>query len=95
MWAGLLPMLTRPFALRLAALGIGVFELRPGIIRTPMTEGVASKYDARIADGLVPMNRWGTPEDVAQAVAALAGGRLGFATGSVLQIDGALSLPRL
>jgi len=72
-----------------------VFEVRPGVIRTPMTEGVAAGYDQRIADGLVPMGRWGRPEDVARAVAALASGELGFATGSVVNVDGALSIPRL
>jgi len=90
-----LGMLTKLFALRLAPLGIGVFEVRPGIIRTPMTEGVAARYDERIADGAVPMRRWGVPEDVASAVAALASGQMAFATGSVLNIDGALSIPRL
>jgi NAD(P)-dependent dehydrogenase (short-subunit alcohol dehydrogenase family) len=90
-----LGMLTKLFALRLAPLAIGVFEVRPGIIRTPMTEGVAGKYDARIADGLVPMGRWGYPQDVARAVAALAGGQMGFASGSVINVDGALSIPRL
>lgn len=90
-----LGMLTRLFALRLAPLGIGVFEVRPGVIRTPMTEGVAAAYEQRIADGLVPMGRWGHPEDVARAVAALAGGQLAFSTGSVLHVDGALSIPRL
>ncbi len=90
-----LGMLTKLFALRLAPLGIGVFEVRPGVIRTPMTEGVAAKYEGRIADGLVPMGRWGYPEDVARAVAALASGQLAFATGSVVNVDGALSIPRL
>lgn len=90
-----LGMLTKLFALRLAPLGIGVFEVRPGVIRTPMTEGVAARYDQRIADGLVPMGRWGYPEDVARAVVALASGDLGFASGSVLNVDGALSVPRL
>jgi len=90
-----LGMLTKLFALRLAPLGIGVFEVRPGVIRTPMTEGVSANYDRRIADGLVPMGRWGEPQDVARVVAALASGRLAFATGSVIPVDGALSIPRL
>ena len=90
-----LGMLTKLFALRLAQDGIGVFEVRPGIIRTPMTEGVAATYDQRIADGLVPMARWGTPDDVARAVASLASGQFSFATGSVVNVDGALSIPRL
>lgn len=87
-----LPMLTKLFALRLAKAGIGVFEVRPGIIRTPMTAEVAQKYEARFAEGLVPMHRWGEAEDVAQAVAQLAGGGLQFATGSVLHVDGGLSI---
>jgi len=89
-----LGMATKLFALRLAPLGIGVFEVRPGIIRTPMTEPVADKYDQRLADGLVPMGRWGQPQDVARAVVALASGELGFSTGSVVHVDGALSIPR-
>ena len=88
-------MLTRLFALRLAPLGIGVYEVRPGVIRTPMTEGLAGAYEQRIANGLVPMARWGYPEDVARAVAALASGQLGFSTGSVVHVDGGLSIPRL
>ncbi|SAK63039.1 3-ketoacyl-ACP reductase [Caballeronia ptereochthonis] len=90
-----LGMLTKLFALRLAPLSIGVFEVRPGIIRTPMTEAVSARYDERIAEGIVPMRRWGVPQDVASAVAALASGQMAFATGSVLNIDGALSIPRL
>jgi NAD(P)-dependent dehydrogenase (short-subunit alcohol dehydrogenase family) len=90
-----LGMLTKLFALRLAPLNIGVFEVRPGVIRTPMTESVAAKYEQRFADGLVPMGRWGYPDDVARAVGALASGGLAFATGSVINVDGALSIPRL
>jgi NAD(P)-dependent dehydrogenase (short-subunit alcohol dehydrogenase family) len=90
-----LGMLTKLFALRLAPLGIGVFEVRPGVIRTPMTEAVAVRYSARIANGLVPAGRWGQPQDVARTVAALAGGDFSFATGSVLNVDGALAIPRL
>lgn len=90
-----LGMLTKLFALRLAPQGIAVFELRPGVIRTAMTEGVAAHYEQRIADGLVPMRRWGQPEDVAHAAGVLATGAMGFGTGSVLNIDGALAIPRL
>ena len=90
-----LEMMTRLFALRLAPHGIGVFEVRPGVIQTPMTGPVSQKYDERIADGLVPMGRWGYPADVARAVASLADGQLGFCTGSVLHVDGGLSIPKL
>jgi 3-oxoacyl-[acyl-carrier protein] reductase len=90
-----LAMWTKVLALRLAGEGISVFEVRPGIIRTDMTVGVTAKYDALIEGGLVPMRRWGEARDVGEAVAALATGRMGFATGSVLNLDGGLSVPRL
>jgi NAD(P)-dependent dehydrogenase (short-subunit alcohol dehydrogenase family) len=90
-----LAMLTKLFALRLAPLGIGVFEVRPGVIRTPMTESVAAQYEQRFAAGLVPMGRWGYPDDVARAVGALASGEFAFASGSVINVDGALSVARL
>ena len=87
-------MWVRALAVRLAPEGIGVFEVRPGIIRTGMTAPVAARYDERIAEGLVPSRRWGEPEDVAKAVIALAQPGLAFATGSVLHVDGALSVSR-
>lgn len=90
-----LAMLTKLFAVRLAESGIGVFEVRPGIIRSPMTEPVAAKYDERIAAGLVPAKRWGTPDDVARAVVGLAGGQFSFATGTVIHADGGLAIARL
>lgn len=90
-----LSMWVKNLALRLAAEGISVFEVRPGIIRTDMTAGVAERYDRLIADGLVPARRWGEGADVGAVVAALAAGRMGFATGSVINADGGLSVPRL
>ena len=88
-------MMARNFALRLAPLNIGVFELRPGIIATPMTAGVRDRYDARIAEGLVPANRWGQPADIGGAVLPLVTGQMGFATGAAIPLDGGLSIPRL
>ncbi len=88
-------MAAQLFALRLAPHGIGVFELRPGVIATAMTAGVRETYDARIAGGLVPAGRWGEPADVASAVPPLAEGRLAFATGAVIPVDGGLSIARL
>lgn len=82
-------------ALRLAPESIAVFEVRPGIIRTDMTAGVAEKYDSLIAGGLVPAGRWGEAGDIGAAVAALAAGGFGFATGSVIHADGGLSIARL
>jgi NAD(P)-dependent dehydrogenase (short-subunit alcohol dehydrogenase family) len=88
-------MAAQTLALRLAPHNIGVFELRPGIIETGMTAGVKDKYDARIADGLVPAGRWGQPADIGQAVIPLVTGQLAFATGAVIPVDGGLSIERL
>ncbi|AZO02942.1 3-ketoacyl-ACP reductase [Mesorhizobium sp. M2A.F.Ca.ET.037.01.1.1] len=90
-----LSMWVKNLALRLAPENIGVFEVRPGIIRTDMTAGVSAKYDALIEDGLVPAKRWGEAADIGAVVAALASGKFGFSTGSVIDVDGALSVPRL
>ena len=88
-------MMTRALAARLAPESIGVFELRPGIIATPMTAPVADRYDDRIARGLVPAARWGTPADIGQIAVPLAEGRFDFATGAVIPVDGGLSIHRL
>ena len=88
-------MMARLFAARLAPEGIGVFELRPGIIDTAMTAGVRDRYQPMIEGGLVPARRWGTPGDIGQIALALAEGRMGFATGAVIPVDGGLSIPRL
>jgi NAD(P)-dependent dehydrogenase (short-subunit alcohol dehydrogenase family) len=90
-----LAMASRLWATRLAEEGIPVYEVRPGIIRTDMTASIAEKYDPLIRDGLVPERRWGTPEDVGRAVVALATGEIPYATGTVLTVDGGLTLPRL
>lgn len=90
-----LAMAARLFAARLAAPGIPVFEVRPGIIATDMTAPVREAYDSRIADGLVPERRWGQPGDVGRAVAALVRGDIPYATGTVVHIDGGLAIPRL
>jgi NAD(P)-dependent dehydrogenase (short-subunit alcohol dehydrogenase family) len=90
-----LSMWVKTLALRLAPENIGVFEVRPGIIRTDMTAGVTAKYDGLIDGGLVPSMRWGEAADIGAVVATLAGGKLGFSTGSIINVDGALSVPRL
>jgi NAD(P)-dependent dehydrogenase (short-subunit alcohol dehydrogenase family) len=88
-------MLTALYADRLAEYGINVYEVRPGIIETDMTHGVQEKYDKLIAEGLTPIRRWGTPEDVAKAVYALAEGYLGFSTGEIINVDGGFHIRRL
>jgi 3-oxoacyl-[acyl-carrier protein] reductase len=90
-----LGMLTKLFAVRLAEHGIGVFEVRPGVIKTDMTAPVGDKYDKLIAEGLTPIRRWGLPEDVGRAVAAIARGALPFSTGEVINVDGGFHLRSL
>jgi 3-oxoacyl-[acyl-carrier protein] reductase len=90
-----LSMTVKLFALSLAAHAIPVYEVRPGIIATDMTAPVKEKYDQAIANGLIPEGRWGTPDDVGRVVAGLLSQRWPYATGSVIQVDGGLSIPRL
>jgi 3-oxoacyl-[acyl-carrier protein] reductase len=90
-----LAMLTKLFAARLAEHGITVFEIRPGIVATDMTDGVKPRYDKLIDDGLTPIRRWGTPEDVGRAVVAVAQGHFPFSTGQVIDVDGGFHLRTL
>ena len=90
-----LAMAARLWAVRLAEFRIPVYEVRPGVIRTDMTSAVTEKYDRLFADGLALERRWGTPDDVGAAVAALLRGDLPYATGQVLTVDGGLSVPVL
>jgi NAD(P)-dependent dehydrogenase (short-subunit alcohol dehydrogenase family) len=88
-------MATQLWAARLGEFDLPVYEVRPGVIRTDMTGGVAAKYDKLLAEGLAPQARWGQPEDVGKAVAALVRGDFPYSTGAVVMIDGGLSVPRL
>ncbi len=88
-------MITKLFADRLAGEGITVNEICPGIIATGMTAAVKDKYDKLIADGLVPLGRWGTPEDVAKAVVALCDGTFGYTTGESFILDGGMHIRKL
>lgn len=90
-----LSMLTPLYASRLAEHGINVYEIRPGLISTDMTESVKSKYDQLIAEGLTPIKRWGTPKDVAMAVSAIAQDSLPFSTGEIINVDGGFHVRRL
>ena len=88
-------MITKLFADRLAGEGITVNEICPGIIATDMTAGVKEKYDRLIAEGLVPLGRWGQPQDVAKMVVALCDGTLGYTTGASLIADGGMHIRKL
>ena len=88
-------MVTKLFADRLAEYGIMVNEIRPGIIATGMTEKVKAKYDALIDGGLLPIKRWGQPEDIANAVWTLCNGSLPYVTGQSIDVDGGFHIRRL
>jgi 3-oxoacyl-[acyl-carrier protein] reductase len=90
-----LAMASQLWALRLAEHGVQVLELRPGIMATDMTSGVKGKYDALLAEGLVPQRRWGTAEDVGRAVRAVLAGHFPFTTGDVIHLDGGFHIRRL
>ena len=88
-------MVTKLFADRLSEYGIMVYEIRPGIIMTGMTEKVKEKYDKLLEEGMLPTKRWGLPDDVAKAVAALCGDSFLYSTGQVINVDGGFHIRRL
>jgi 3-oxoacyl-[acyl-carrier protein] reductase len=90
-----LSMATTVFADRLSLEDILVFEVRPGIIKTEMTTRIADKYDKLINEGLVPQKRWGSPDDIAKAVASISRGDWNFSTGMVFEISGGLNIHKL
>lgn len=92
-----LSMVTKLFAVRLAEYGINVYEICPGLIETDMTkvQQVRDYYNAKLASGLAPINRWGKPEEVALAVGAIARGHFPYSTGTVFHTDGGFHLREL
>ena len=88
-------MATQLFAARLGEYNIPVYEVRPGVIATDMTAKVTEKYDKLIAEGLMVQPRWGLPDDVGKAVAALSTGSFPYSTGQVIMVDGGMNIPRL
>jgi NAD(P)-dependent dehydrogenase (short-subunit alcohol dehydrogenase family) len=88
-------MATQLWAARLGEFDLPVYEVRPGVIRSDMTAAVTAKYDKLFAEGLAPQGRWGEPEDVGRAVAALVRGDFPYSTGAVFTVDGGLTVPRL
>lgn len=91
-----LSMASQQFALRLAAEGIRVHEIRPGLIRTSMTADVYERYSPLVAAGdICPMRRWGEPEDIARGIATLATGAMPFSTGDIYNIGGGMQIHQL
>ena len=90
-----LSMTVQLFADRLAAHGVGVFEIRPGVIQTDMIAKVRGKYEKLAEEGLLPQGRLGVPDDIAKSVRAIANGLLDYSTGQVLDVDGGFHIRRL
>ncbi|MDR0486390.1 MAG: 3-ketoacyl-ACP reductase [Elusimicrobiota bacterium] len=88
-------MLTTLYADRLSRESIFVYEIRPGVIKTDMTSVVSEKYNQLIKDGVFPIARWGTPQDIADAVSAFAGGKFLYTTGNFIDVDGGFHIRRL
>jgi 3-oxoacyl-[acyl-carrier protein] reductase len=80
------------YAERLAPEGILAFEIQPGIVRTDMIAKVEKAYEERIAAGLLPQRRMGSPEDIARVVRAIADGNLDYCAGQVIHADGGFHL---
>jgi NAD(P)-dependent dehydrogenase (short-subunit alcohol dehydrogenase family) len=85
-------VMVKSFAIRLAPDGIAVYEVRPGLIHTPMTGVAKARFDKLLEEGFTPTNRWGTSADVGRAVATTAAGELPFTTGAAIQVDGGMDI---
>jgi 3-oxoacyl-[acyl-carrier protein] reductase len=82
---------TRALAKEVAPYHVRVNAVAPGFIETDMTAGLQEKYRKKLND-LIPVGRFGTPEEVARVVLFLVGEESGYITGEVIQIDGGLGI---
>lgn len=89
-----LSMMNKIFALQLASHGIACYEIQPGLIKTDMNQALHDKYEPLVQQGLTPVRRWGTAEDVGHSVASLASGALRYMTGEILHVDGGMHIPK-
>ncbi|MGA7816050.1 3-ketoacyl-ACP reductase [Caballeronia sp.] len=85
-----LSMATTLFSVRLADVGVRVYEVQPGFIETEMTSPSKARYDAQMENGLTAIKRWGTPQEVATVVRTLATDRLPYSVGQAIRVDGGL-----
>jgi glucose 1-dehydrogenase len=86
--------MTRTWALELAPHRIRVNAIEPGWIDTPGERNFATDDQLREEGAKLPLGRLGRPEEIAQAVAFLVSDRASYITGSILQVDGGISLVR-
>jgi NAD(P)-dependent dehydrogenase (short-subunit alcohol dehydrogenase family) len=85
-------MLTRSIAVDYAAAGIRANAVCPGMVYTPMTAWRLDQPELRAeVEARIPAGRVATPDEIADAVALLASGRLGYMTGHPLVVDGGMS----
>jgi 3-oxoacyl-[acyl-carrier protein] reductase len=85
---GALNSATKALALEVATRGVTVNAVAPGIIGTPMTEGL---FDANAIERLVPMNRLGTPEEVASVVSFLVSEDAAYVTAQIISVSGGMA----
>ncbi len=88
--AGVIGM-TKAAAKELAPRGITVNAVAPGFVSTNMTASLDQEYAEQVR-GRIAMGTFGTPEDVAAAVAFFASPQAGYITGQVLAVDGGIAL---
>ena len=82
---------TKSLARELGSRSITVNAVAPGYIMTAMTDGLAEENKSKLLAG-VPLNRFGNPEEIASAVAFLAGAGAGYITGQVIVVDGGMTM---
>lgn len=81
---------TKSLSKEMAKLGITVNAICPGLISTPMTENLDQETKESFLS-MIPMGKFGSPEDIANAVLFLASEKTGYVTGQVLAVDGGLT----
>ena len=77
---------TKALAQEVGRRGITVNAVAPGFIKTDMTENISEKE----MKAIIPVNRFGNPEEVAHAVAFLVSPESGYITGEVISINGGM-----